>query len=765
MRPAEMLGIEQGEGRITALVAGLAFVAMAAYAVGQSGIDALFFNRIGPQALPLLYLLQGASSLAAMIVLTGTLARIGPRRIYLLAPLALAVIVMVERAAIQTGFTWIYFVLAVTGVLASLVLGIFVWGIAGAVVNTRQAKRLFPVFAAGGIFGSVVGGALTPPLAHVVGAENLLIVWAGGLGMAFLVSRAVQGPAPAPPVRRSARKGSSVLADVNATFDFVRRSQLLLWMTAAAVLFSICFYLLYLPYARAATAQFPQADDLAGFFGVFWAGTTLAAFLVTSLITNRLFAWRGIPIMVVALAGLYAAAFGVLLFASGFVILAGLRVVLCTWLQGVASPGWETLTNVVPERRRDQIRAFLNGGPTQIGTMIAGGLAIVGQESVTPSQFAWVGLGAAAVAIVATMAIRRSYAGALGEALAEGRPQVLEPWNLARPLFLGPEEADSRSAVADDHATEDLLGLLGDPRTHAAGLQALANSDIERSRDRVRAFVRSTAAQAVADWELAARVGGDDDASSLLREAITDRGRRTARSALLASSVLQSQGDVIAVAIDSLDGSPAQVSAALETIETAGDPALVGPVLKLWERPSRPRDGNGDGLAVALQDRDAFIRECAELARTRREGHAVLSSGVRISNLERVLLLRRVPLFARLSPLDLEHIARLTRERSYRDGEVIGGEGELGEELFVVVEGTVRVVQGREGDEREVARRGAGDVIGEMSVITQAPRVASLVAASPVRTVPLGRREFESVLRERPAVALAVMRVLVERLA
>ena len=67
--------------------------------------------------------------------------------------------------------------------------------------------------------------------------------------------------------------------------------------------------------------------------------------------------------------------------------------------------------------------------------------------------------------------------------------------------------------------------------------------------------------------------------------------------------------------------------------------------------------------------------------------------------------------------------------------------------------------------EREVARRSAGDVVGEMSTVTRSPRIASLIAEGSVRTVRIGRREFESILRERPNVALGVVRVLAERLA
>ena len=68
------------------------------------------------------------------------------------------------------------------------------------------------------------------------------------------------------------------------------------------------------------------------------------------------------------------------------------------------------------------------------------------------------------------------------------------------------------------------------------------------------------------------------------------------------------------------------------------------------------------------------------------------------------------------------------------------------------------------GSERELARRRQGDVVGEMALITQEPRMASLVASGEVRTLRLGRAEFEGVLRERPDTAIAVIRVLSLRL-
>jgi CRP-like cAMP-binding protein len=58
---------------------------------------------------------------------------------------------------------------------------------------------------------------------------------------------------------------------------------------------------------------------------------------------------------------------------------------------------------------------------------------------------------------------------------------------------------------------------------------------------------------------------------------------------------------------------------------------------------------------------------------------------------------------------------------------------------------------------------GEGEVVGEMSLVSRSPRVASLVADTEVRTITLSRPRFESVVRERPSVALSVIRLLAER--
>jgi len=133
-----------------------------------------------------------------------------------------------------------------------------------------------------------------------------------------------------------------------------------------------------------------------------------------------------------------------------------------------------------------------------------------------------------------------------------------------------------------------------------------------------------------------------------------------------------------------------------------------------------------------------------------------------ISLVERVLFLRKVSLFADLAPSDLKHIADLVRESQHVDGAVLGREGEVGDRLYLIVAGTVRVVRGAD---RVIARRSTGEVIGEMSIVADIPRSATIVCEGDVRVLAIARRDFEAIMRDRPQVTRAIVRVLSARLA
>lgn len=135
-----------------------------------------------------------------------------------------------------------------------------------------------------------------------------------------------------------------------------------------------------------------------------------------------------------------------------------------------------------------------------------------------------------------------------------------------------------------------------------------------------------------------------------------------------------------------------------------------------------------------------------------------------LSLMDRILFFKRVPLFANFSPVDLKQVATLADEEVFSDGEELGHEGDVGDVMFIIINGEVKVYSQRDGQEYEIARRKAGDYVGEMSIIGREPRMASLVAVGDVRTLCIDQKSFEGLIRERPDVSLAVMQALTKRL-
>src|SRR5262249_24514697 len=122
-------------------------------------------------------------------------------------------------------------------------------------------------------------------------------------------------------------------------------------------------------------------------------------------------------------------------------------------------------------------------------------------------------------------------------------------------------------------------------------------------------------------------------------------------------------------------------------------------------------------------------------------------------------ILSRVPLFSHLSARQLRKILRGASEDRYDAGTVIVREGSRGETLFVIVEGTAKVVR----SERTIAHRSEGEFFGEISVIGGRPRTAAVIAETPIRCLVIFRDQLREALMDEPAAAWAMLEALASR--
>ncbi|MGL6278071.1 MAG: cyclic nucleotide-binding domain-containing protein [Gaiella sp.] len=133
---------------------------------------------------------------------------------------------------------------------------------------------------------------------------------------------------------------------------------------------------------------------------------------------------------------------------------------------------------------------------------------------------------------------------------------------------------------------------------------------------------------------------------------------------------------------------------------------------------------------------------------------------MRLRKTTKVDLIARVPLFADCSKAELGKVAAAADELSLGAGAVLMREGERGREFVVLVEGTAAV----EKAGTRVATLGPGDFAGEVALIADVPRTATVTAETPLRVLVLVDRAFERVIRENPSIAVKVLAVLGERL-
>jgi CRP-like cAMP-binding protein len=127
----------------------------------------------------------------------------------------------------------------------------------------------------------------------------------------------------------------------------------------------------------------------------------------------------------------------------------------------------------------------------------------------------------------------------------------------------------------------------------------------------------------------------------------------------------------------------------------------------------------------------------------------------------KVELIKRVPLFSHCSRKELGLVAQIADEIDLPEGKTLMREGDRGREFFVLVEGSAEVRRGQ----RKVSTLGSGDFFGEIALVSQRPRTATVTTTSPARTLVVTEQSFRSLLDRAPDVQRKVLQALADRVA
>jgi CRP-like cAMP-binding protein len=132
----------------------------------------------------------------------------------------------------------------------------------------------------------------------------------------------------------------------------------------------------------------------------------------------------------------------------------------------------------------------------------------------------------------------------------------------------------------------------------------------------------------------------------------------------------------------------------------------------------------------------------------------------RVRSTTKVDLIARVPLFAGLSKRELGQVASIADEIDLPADKVLIREGERGREFFVLLQGEAEVA--RKG--KKLATRRAGEFFGEIALVSNLPRIATVKTRMPVRALVIRDVDFRALLQRTPAIAVKVLQAVGDRL-
>ncbi len=131
---------------------------------------------------------------------------------------------------------------------------------------------------------------------------------------------------------------------------------------------------------------------------------------------------------------------------------------------------------------------------------------------------------------------------------------------------------------------------------------------------------------------------------------------------------------------------------------------------------------------------------------------------------EEVELLRRIPMFAKIEPSKLKLLAFTSERLTFKAGDVLFRQGEIGDAAYIIVSGTADIMVDTPGGALKVASVSKNDFVGEIAILCDVPRTATVLAATDVTTLRIAKELFFRLVTEFPQMAVEIMRVLAHRL-
>ena len=130
---------------------------------------------------------------------------------------------------------------------------------------------------------------------------------------------------------------------------------------------------------------------------------------------------------------------------------------------------------------------------------------------------------------------------------------------------------------------------------------------------------------------------------------------------------------------------------------------------------------------------------------------------------QEVETLRRIPLFANIEPAKLKLMCFASERITYKSGQSLCEQGDIGDAAFIIIEGSADVIVTRDAP-IVVAQVGKDDIVGEIAILVDIPRTATITATNELTALKITKDLFFRMVTDFPEMGVEIMRVLAQRL-
>lgn len=422
--------------------------------IGFAAGDAAFLTHVGPDKLPVIFLLTPAVMLVYTAIFSYLLVRFSIDHVVDVTLAALVGGGAILWGLIQLGLpepweTGLYYVLKLYLAMWYIALYSLFWNFTDAYFDIQDAKRLFPLFSASCALGTTIGALIVSALAAVVPMHGFLLIWAAvalvTAPVALLLRRRWQRIADSDTDLEVETK--SVLSQLSQVGQAFRTSPYAVTLVMTLFVTLLMTNLAEYQYSTVLQAGRNEAQ-LAALFGQLYAGASLFNLIVCLFVFNRLVTRIGVRNTALILPLTYFAVFAYFFLAGGTMAALAAFFAYHGVLTSIEYNNQNLLFNATPSQVKRPFRTVVEGLAEPLASLLAGGFLLLAAKNADMRELSGIGVLLGAVLIAVVVALRHYYPAAMEANMRRGWLNFGDP-DLHAPQFDEAAQALLRAKAAD----------------------------------------------------------------------------------------------------------------------------------------------------------------------------------------------------------------------------------------------------------------------------------------------------------------------------